>query len=109
MKNILRTLVISFIFCVLTSASFAETCTTASEMDAGLRTTLQNTATQDFGYIASANTAQVAANSIQDIANNTAGLTGLLNEHKDKLTGATASARNVYFFDASGPAPIERA
>src|SRR3954471_12537841 len=104
MKTSLRIipLLLSFAFA---GACFAESCSTSTEMDAATRSALQNAALQDFGFIASANVAQVAANSITDIASNTEGLTGLLNEHKDKLAGSTAQVRNVYLFDASGSAP----
>ena len=96
--------------CLFTSAvGYAESCSTSTEMDASIKSALQAAAVQDFGYVASGNTAQVAANSIPDIASNTAGLEGLLNEHKANLTGATASPRNVYYLDASGTAPLERA
>jgi hypothetical protein len=109
MKINIRSLVIFFVICLSATGVYAESCSTSSEMDASVKTALQNAAIQYFGYIASANVAQVAANSITDIANNTEGVTGLLNEHKDKLAGATASVRNVYFLDASGQAPLERA
>src|SRR4051812_19817562 len=110
MKNHLR----KFAFVIglfLFTASFvaAESCSTSSEMDASVRSALQNAATQYFGYIASGNTAQVASNSISDIASNTEGLNGLLTEHKDKLAGSTPTVRNIYFFDAAGQAPLERA
>lgn len=98
-----------FAFCMFLGSALAESCVTSTEMDPNLKSTLRNVATQDFGYIVSANTPQVAANSITDIANNTSGLSGLLNEHKDRLAGGTASVRNVYYLDANGSAPLERA
>src|SRR4051794_13716353 len=73
------------IFLFAASVAFAESCATSSEMDPGMKTALQNAAVQYFGFVASGNTAQVAANSITDIANNNEGLNGLLTEHKDKL------------------------
>jgi hypothetical protein len=90
-------------------AAFAESCSTSIEMDAATRTALQNAATQFYGYIASGNTQQVAANSITDIANNTEGLNGLLTEHKDKLSGSTPVIRNTYLFDAAGTAALPQA
>ncbi len=83
------------------SAALAESCSTASEMDPATRSALQAIGPQYYAAIASGNEAQVASNSIPDIANNTAGLTGLLNEHKTFLEGSTASVRNVYLLDAS--------
>jgi hypothetical protein len=109
MRNKLRIFALFVSMSAFAGACWAESCSTSTEMDAATRTALQNVATQDFGYISSASVQQVAANSIPDIASNTEGLTGLLNEHKDKLAGATASVRNVYLFDASGSAPLERA
>ena len=109
MRISLPKLALILLLSALGPACWAESCSTSGEMDPALRSSLQNAALQDFGYISSANVAQVATNSIPDIASNTEGLTGLLNEHKDKLTGSTGTVRNVYLFDASGSAPLERA
>lgn len=109
MKSSLRNLCSVTALLLLSVATYAESCMTSSEMDAGMKAALHNVAKQDFTYIASGDIAQVAANSITDIAGNTAGIQGLLNEHKDKLTGATPVVRNVYYLDATGSTPSDRA
>jgi hypothetical protein len=102
MKTNLRNLVFLLLISMFgITAALGEQCSTASEMDAATRASLQSAGPQYYSAIASGNAAQVAANSIPDIASNTAGLTNLLNEHKPFLEGSTATVRNVYLLDAS--------
>lgn len=109
MKTNLRNLAFLLLLSAFSATAFAETCSTASEMDPATRAALQTVGPQYFAAIASGSAAQVATNSIPDIASNTAGLSGLLNEHKPNLEGSTGVVRNVYLLDASGSAPLASA
>jgi hypothetical protein len=80
---------------------FAESCSTAQEMDQATRTALGTAATQYFQYIAQNQPAQLAQNGVAEIANNVAGLTQLLEKDRDSLAGSTATPRNTYILDAS--------
>jgi hypothetical protein len=109
MKINLRSLAYLLLLCAFGAAAVAETCSTSSEMDAPTRFALQTVGPLYFAAIASGDAAQVAAHSIPDIASNTAGIAGLLNEHKANLQGSTGVVRNVYLLDASGSAPLASA
>ena len=109
MKINLRSLAYLLLLCAFGAVAVAETCSTSSEMDAPTRTALQTVGPQYFSAIAAGDAAQVAAHSIPDIASNTAGITGLLNEHKASLQGSTGVVRNVYLLDATGSAPLANA
>lgn len=93
----------------LLSPAAAETCSTASEMDAATKSALQQSAAQLFSAAASGNVQSLLRNSIPEIAGNAGGVEGVLNEHRANLAGATASPRNTYLLEAGGNAPLERA
>lgn len=109
MKTRRFVLLTALILSLFTFNGFAEQCSTSSEMDPATKTAMQNAAMQNFGYVASANVQAVALNSIPDIANNVAGLTGVMEADKANLAGATATVRNTYILDATGSATLERA
>ena len=111
LKSAMRVLfcIVSTMLMLGTWAS-AEQCSTSTEMDAATKASLRSTAAQWFPYIAQGNAQALAANSIPEIASNVAGLTGILEDHKANLAGASASVRNVYLLDATGgTAPIDKA
>ena len=97
--------------CALFATPFAiaETCTTAQEMDAPTKTAIQQAAQSVYPAIANADAQAVAAKSIPDIANNVAGVQGLLDEHKANLAGSSATPRNTYLLEATGNQTLERA
>ena len=80
----------------------AESCQLAPEMDANMKQQLRTAAVQYFGYVAADNVQAVAQNSIPDIANNTQGLTQLLQANAKDLAGASAEPRSTFFLDATG-------
>src|SRR5437899_3977025 len=87
----------------------AESCSTSTEMDAATKSSLQSTAVQWFNNVALGNSQQLLAASIPDIASNASGMDSILQEHKANLTGASASARNVYLLDATGSTQLDKA
>lgn len=90
-------------------AAFAESCSTAAEMDAATKQALQSAARSYFQYVTQGNVQGITSSAIPDIAANAQGVQGLLQEHQANLAGASASPRNTYLFEAGGTATLERA
>jgi len=90
-------------------AAFAESCSTAAEMDAATKQALQSAARSYFQYVSQGNVQGITMSAIADIAANAQGVQGLLQEHQANLSGASATPRNTYLFEAGGTATLERA
>jgi hypothetical protein len=110
-KNNLFRLVIgtALVLLALVWQAKAESCSTSAEIDPATKTSLQTTAVQWFDYVVQGNAQALLSASIPDIASNASGMNSLIQEHKANLTGANASARNVYILDANGAAALDKA
>ncbi|HUQ50241.1 MAG TPA: hypothetical protein VM056_05960 [Terriglobales bacterium] len=109
MKNLFRILACCSMLLIAVSPVTAETCSTAAEMDAATKSSLQSAARTYYQYVSQGNAQGLASNAIADIASNVAGVQGLLQEHQPSLAGSTGTPRNTYLLEAGGSAPIERA
>lgn len=109
MKKFFRSLCCSSVLLWASSAAMAETCSTSAEMDAATKSSLQQAARTFFQSVTQGNAQNLAMNAIPDIAQNVAGVQGLLQEHQANLAGATGSPRNTYLLEAGGTATLDRA
>lgn len=87
----------------------AQTCYTADDMDAAVKTALDAAANNYFGMITRGDTASLRQNSIASLAANFAGIENLVNDNKANLTGATATPQSPYLLKLDGTAPSPRA
>ena len=90
-------------------ARAAESCYTASEMDAASRAGIESAAQQLFSAALSGNTAAMQQNSIPGIANNFQGIANAVQSNKDKIAGGQPHIRSEWLLDAPGTQPYERA
>ena len=93
----------------VTSAQAAESCSTASDMDASARAGIESAVQQLFNAAAAGNAGAMQQNSIAAIANNFQGIANVVQANKDKIAGGHASIRNEWVLDAPGTQAYERA
>jgi hypothetical protein len=87
----------------------AQSCQTASEIDAANKTSIQSTAQRYFDMAAKGDAASLRQNAIPSLASDFAGIEGTIKENQPNLAGAQATIRSFFMLDASGAAPIPNA
>ena len=87
----------------------AETCLTATEMDAANRSALESSAKRYFQFAAAGDTTSLRQNSVASLANDFGGIEAAVNDNKAKFSGAQSTVRPPYLLQAPGNAPIARA
>jgi hypothetical protein len=87
----------------------AQTCSTASDMDASTRTALETTGKRLFDMAAKGDVFNLKQSAIPSLAANFAGIETAVIENKDALSGATATVRPPYLLKLEGNEPAGRA
>jgi len=87
----------------------AQTCQTASDMDATLRTAIANAADRYFGMAARGDTASLRQNSIPALASDFAGVENTLKAHQLDLSGTQASIKSSFLLNAEDSTPNQQA
>jgi hypothetical protein len=93
----------------VSSHAQAQSCQTASEIDAPNKTSIQSTAQRYFDMAAKGEAASLRQNAIPSLASDFAGIEGTIKENQPNLAGAQATIRSFFMLDASGAAPIPNA
>ena len=89
--------------------SSAQSCQTASEIDAANKTAIQNTAQKYYDMAAKADATSLRQNAIPSLAADFTGIEGTIKENQPNLAGAQATIKSFFLLDASGSAPIPKA
>jgi hypothetical protein len=87
----------------------AQTCQSAPDMDASVRTALENAAKRYFEMAARSDVAALKQNSIASVAASFAGIEAAVKENQAAFTGAKATVRPPFLLTADGPEPLARA
>jgi hypothetical protein len=87
----------------------AESCSTASEMDDGTRTSLTAAGVRYFDSVAKGDTAALRQSALPGLASDFSGIEALVKEKQADLQGAKAAARSPFLLEADGTAAIPRA
>jgi hypothetical protein len=98
--------------CLLVLASWtahAQSCQTASEIEAASKTAIQTTAQRYFDMASKGDAASLRQNAIPSLASDFTGIEGTIKENQANLSGAQATIKSYFLLDASGPAPIPNA
>jgi len=90
-------------------AAQAQSCLSASDMDAATRSALETTAHRFFDMAAKADVFSLKQNSIPSVASNFSGIESAVVDNKPALQGAQATPRPPFLLQAQGNAAIERA
>jgi hypothetical protein len=86
----------------------AQTCLTASDMDAATRTALETTAQRFFDMAARGDSASLRQNAISSLASNFGGIEGAVRDNQVTLSGTKATVRPPFLLKIEGTAPADR-
>jgi hypothetical protein len=98
-----------FALLAVTPVVHAQTCQSASDMDAAVRTAVETTAKRYFDLAARGDSAGLQQNSIAAVAANFGGIEAAVKENQAAFTGAHAAVRPPYVLTTEGSEPLERA
>ena len=87
----------------------AQTCQSASDMDASVRTALEAAAKRYFEMSARGDAAALKQSSIAAVASSFAGIEAAVKENQSAFTGAKATVRPPFLLAVEGPEPLARA
>ena len=87
----------------------AQTCLTASDMDAGTRAALVSTAQRFFDMAARGDSASLQQNTIASLASNFSGIEGAVKDNQVTLSGTKATVRSPFLLKVEGNAAVDRA
>src|SRR6266403_3246512 len=93
----------------LGTSAHAQTCQSAADMDASVRTALEAAAKRYFEMSARGDAAGLKQNSIAAVAASFAGIEGAVKEDQPSLAGAKVTVRPPFSLTADGPEPLARA
>ncbi len=96
-------------FILLGGSVQAQTCSTATDMDAATRTALETTGKRLFDMAAKGDVFNLKQSAIPSLAANFAGIETAVIENKDAFSGATAAVRPPYLLKLEGNEPAARA
>lgn len=88
---------------------WAQSCQTASEIDAGAKTAIQSAAQRYFDMAAKGDAASLRQNAIPSLASDFAGIEGTIKDNQPNLAGTQATIKSFFLLDASGAAPVPNA
>jgi hypothetical protein len=93
----------------LVPSAHAQTCQSAADMDASVRSALETTAKRYFDMSARGDTAALRQNSIAAVTASFAGIEAAVKENQAAFAGAKATVRPPFLLTADGPEPLVRA
>src|SRR5215472_9571411 len=85
---------------LLPSSAAAQTCQTANDMDATLRTAISNAAQRYFDMTAKGDLASLRQNAIPSLASDFGGVENTIKERQQDLTGAQPNLKSLYLLNA---------
>ena len=91
------------------SGALAESCLTASDMDAATRGALTNTSVRYFDMIAKGDVASLRQNAIPSLAADFSGIEGTVKQNQPDLASSKATGRPPFLLEVNGTAPLPRA
>ncbi len=104
----LWTVAVALIFGLL-APLYAQTCLTASDMDAATRTALETTAQRFFEMAARGDAASLRQNAIASLAGSFGGIEGAIRDNQVTLSGTKATVRPPFLLKIEGTAAADRA
>ena len=94
---------------LLGALAHAQTCQSAADIDAPVRTALETAAKRYFEMSARGDVAALQQNSIASVAASFAEIEAAVKENQAAFTGAKATVRPPFLLTANGPEPLARA
>src|SRR4030095_8536865 len=87
----------------------AQVCQDAADVEAGTRTSVEGAARRYFEMASRGDTAALQQSAIPGVASNFAGIEAAIKENQQNLSGVQPTLRPLWFLQAPGTEPIERA
>ena len=87
----------------------AQTCQTASDMDATLRSVITNAADRYFGMAVRGDTASLRQRAIPSLASDFAGVDNTIKAHQQELSSAEANIKSLFLLNAQDSTPNQHA
>lgn len=106
-KNSLYCMAVILLTFLAQNAS-AQTCQTANDMDATLRTAITNAATRYFGMTVRGDIASLRQNAIPSLASDFTGIETTIKDHQQDLAGAQPNIKSSFLLNAEDSAPNVR-
>jgi hypothetical protein len=94
---------------LLAASAGAQTCQSAADMDASVRTALESAAKRYFDMAARGDVASLKQNSISAVASNFGGIETAVKDNQPAFSGAKAVVRPPFLLTAAGTQPLARA
>lgn len=101
--------VLLIVFIAASAELHAQTCLSSPDMDPSIRSGLETAAKRYFDMSARGDTAGLKQSAIPSIAGNFAGVENAVKQNQANFSGASGTVRPVFFLNAEGTAPLERA
>ena len=98
-----------FVLAWLPSNAAAQTCQTANDVDATLRTAISNAAQRYFDMAARGDSASLRQNSIPSLASDFAGIENTIKERQQDLSGAQPNVKSLFLLNAEDSASNQHA
>jgi hypothetical protein len=98
-----------FALVCITACAQAQTCQTASDMDASTRAVLEAAAKRYFDMVAKGDSASLKQNAVPSLATNFGGVESAINENHAAFASAQAGVRPPFLLTAEGKEPLARA
>ncbi|HVN21889.1 MAG TPA: hypothetical protein VMU05_24090 [Dongiaceae bacterium] len=95
-------------FMAISSAAGAQTCQTANDMDAAVRSAITNAGQRYFDMVAKGDSASLRQNSIPSVAANFAAIENTIKESQPQLSGAQGTIKSSFLLDAQDSAPNQQ-
>jgi len=93
----------------LPSNAAAQTCQTANDMDATLRTAISNAADRYFGMVVRGDSAALRQNAVASLASDFAGVDNTIKAHQQELSGTQPTIKSSFLLNAQDSTPNQRA
>ena len=94
---------------LMAATAQAQTCQTATDMDAAARSALETTGKRYFDMAAHGDSASLKQNAIPTLASNFGGIETAIKDNQATLAGAQATVRPPFLLTADGTQPVARA
>ena len=94
---------------LLAGSSLGQVCQGTSDMDAPIRAAIETAARRYFDMAARGDAAGIQQNAIPRVASDFAGIESAIKENQENWAGTQPSLRPVWFLQAAGTEPMERA
>ena len=91
------------------ASAWAQSCTTAGDMEEGTRNAIINASKRYFDMVVKGDSTGLQQNAIPGLAANFTGIANAVRENQPVLGGTQGTARPPYLLKAEGTAPLDRA